>query len=316
MATLEEAARAGGQMAATLAEGLRELSLDTTLTFVQYSRQVLPLDGLVFWVAGIDTREVQGSLHYAFDTQQNEADTNAVTAVSFATPTRLDDLLEVNPQFKWIACYKGMRLAFTRQDPFYGPSDINHYVGRALLATELSQIVDSGHALDPTLLISSDSLPAFILLNSYAAPYPNPYNPGVLPPIYPSYLVPANAALPYAAVSIERSESAAPVPWQDANSNPNVLTYDSVKITMYGLDNNQAHLLRDAIVAFSQDQNVIGIADIGAIRSERDTQSDFLIVGQKKTLTLRVAYIQSAIIDFARAVFASVQTSYTPTNIL
>lgn len=313
MSSVADALLGKGPLASALGQAVETISDDETLTFTLYNRAVLPLDGLVFWIASTTTQTVEGSFHYAINTEQDEASSQAITEVLFATETQLDNLLTASPMTKWIAIVDGLHVAFTRAKNFYDEAGLYHYVARALLPTEASQVIDSPTSLNPSLLIASNSLPAFLLLNTYTPPYYCPYIPANLPTLYPSFLVPANLQPPYAVVHVERSEAQAPVPWQDANSNPYQLATDDVRITMYGLSNNQAALLRDAIVAFSRDQQVIGIqGDIGAIRDERQPQSDFLIVAQKKTMMLRVSYLQTAVVNFARQVFKQIQTTYTP----
>jgi len=312
MTTVAQALLGKDPLEAALAEGIESISQDFELTFTLYNRVVLPLDGLVFWVATATTEQVYGAFHFAINTQQDEACTEGVVDSVFTTQMEIDDLIASGPTTKWIASIDGLLIAFTKTTKFFQPANTYHYVGRALLPTEASQVVTT--APNVHLLIASNSLPAFILLNTYTPPYSSPYIPTALPTIYPSYLVPANTKPPYATVHIERSEPLAPIPLLDANSNPYQLTSDDVKITMFGLSNNQAALLRDAIVQFSQDQEVIGLqGDIGAIRDERAPQSDFLIIAQKKTLSFRVAYTQNAVIAFARKVFKTVPVDYHPT---
>ncbi len=332
MPTVDEALGAPGGIAAALAAGEQTISQNQTVTFTKYSRAVLPLDGLVFWITTGQTNDVQCSIHTETVTSQDETETPGATNVVMTSTTELDDLLADSPTTKWIAVWNGLHFAFTRTRRFYVPADLYHYFGRALLPSESSQVIDTATSLDPTLLIASNSLPVFIFLNVYVAPYWNPYNntadaipdppPPAIPPtptpilplptLWPSYLVPANLPPPYATVHVESSENLQPVAWMDANSNPYSLTSDVVRITMFGLSNNQAMLLRDSIVQFCEDQRIIGLQEISPIREERAPQVDFGIIAQKKTLTLRVAYLESAVINFARLLFDKIVVDYEP----
>jgi hypothetical protein len=316
-------------IAAALAQAEKTISLSNQIVFTQYQRAVLPLDGLVFWIATTTTKTVDCSIHVETLTEQNESESMGVGHIVMTALEPLDDLMAESPTTKWIAVWKGMHIGFTRTKHFYGPSALYHFLGRALLSTELTQVIDTPGSLDPTLLIASNSIPAFILMNSWVAPYYNPYNNNAnaippatptplltLPTIYPAFLAPANIAPPYATVQVDRSDNLAPVAWQDIDSNPYGLASDDVRITMFGLTNNQAWLFKDALVQFCADAGVIGLQEIGAIVDERATQSDFLIVGQKKTLKMKVSYTQAAVIDFARQQFTAVTTAYTPQDLV
>ena len=318
MTSLQDALAQKTGMGAILEDGLETLSVNDSIVFTQYNRAVLPLDGLVFWIATTTTRTIECAIQYGVQVVQNESETQGISMVQITTEEQIDDLLIEAPTTKWIALWNGMHLGFTKVQGLFKPAEIYHYIGQALNSIQETQVIDTpGATLDPTKLIASNSLPAFLLFNTYTPPYDCPYVPANLPVLYPSKLAPQNLTPPYATVHIEpsRTEAFQQVPWYESRWNPYAETVDEVVITMYGLTNNQAALLRDAILQASRDMGVIGIVEMGAIRDEKAQQEDFTILAQKKTLRMRVSYYQQAIIDHARQVFETLQVTYTPSTI-
>ena len=67
-----------------LLQGLSVLSQYQAISFSQYIRYVLPLDGYIFWLR-TKTAVIQGSLHVSVDKQQREDETIAINRVVFTT---------------------------------------------------------------------------------------------------------------------------------------------------------------------------------------------------------------------------------------
>ena len=62
------------QLFAALQQGLETLDLNQELSFTQYTKKILPLDGFVYWIPGI-SQNFKGSLHTAQETRQNSDET-------------------------------------------------------------------------------------------------------------------------------------------------------------------------------------------------------------------------------------------------
>ena len=59
MTSLQDALAQKTGMGAILEDGLETLSVNDSIVFTQYNRAVLPLDGLVFWIATTTTRTIE-----------------------------------------------------------------------------------------------------------------------------------------------------------------------------------------------------------------------------------------------------------------
>ena len=307
----------GSPIASTLKQGVDWLSNSQKVTFRLYRRAVLPLDGFVFWVR--DCRRapvvVQGSLHYSTVTDQNETETAARNTVYFSTDTRVSDFDEIASDTLWIAERGGLKVAFSSRGRYYEAANLHHYSGLALLPAMRSQIIDDPASLNPEKAIVSNSLPAFLFLNGYCPPYDTPLKTCGLATLYPSFAIPDNLPPPYAGVHIERTENLQAAPWYDRCYNPLALASEDVRITAYGLNNDQAMILRDAVLQYSYDWNVIGIMDYSAVRDEKRPQPEFGILAQKKTMTFRVSYMQTAVLKIARQLIEKVVVDYQPQEV-
>jgi hypothetical protein len=90
------------------------------------------------------------------------------------------------------------------------------------------------------------------------------------------------------------------------------LTKDIVKITLYGLNNSQAHNFLDTVLQYSYDTNNIGMANMPVIRDEKRTQAEMAVIAQKKTIIFEVWYQQTTIRDLARQMILSCINTVLP----
>lgn len=314
MTTAQEALGQRPPLGATLEQGVDWLSGAQDMTFRLYNIHILPLDGFVFWVRDGATapKTVKGSIHFSTDTDQTEDETAASNRVIFTALEGIDDLNAIEPGTMWIGEYQGLKIGFSSRGKYYRQASLHHYSGVSLAPALWTQILDDASSLTEDKLIVSNSLPAFLFLNTYVPPYTTPLQIGGLVTLYPSFLAPENIRPPYAAVHIERTESLQAAPFLNARHRPFALAQDDIRITIYGLDNPGAHTLRDTILAYSQDWDVFGIIDASAIQDEKRPQAEFGILAQKKTLRLKVSYQQAAIRDVARQMLQHVQVSLAP----
>ena len=151
-------------MTGVLDAGLDSLDLDQVVTFVQYQRVVLPLDGFVFWLNTGLTQSFMGSLHYSTNLQQDLDETAAINSVLFSAKEPVRDLEEVAPDQLWVATKDSLRFAFARRAPFYEQAGIYHYTGEAVNPSMQTQLVDDPAAFDDVSPVVSNSLPFWLAL--------------------------------------------------------------------------------------------------------------------------------------------------------
>lgn len=314
MTTLDEALAAGSPLKGLLASGVDWLSGSQEITFTRYQRYILPLDGFIFWVKDANAAPLiaHGSLHYASDTDQLEDEMATSNSVVFTSKSLVEDLNAIGPATMWIANYEGLRIGFSSRGSYYKQADLHHYSGASLMPALRSQVIDDISALDTASLIVSNSLPVFLFLNQYQPPYPTPLKIVGQITLFPSFCIPDNLSPPYGAVHIERSENLQDAPFLNNRLRPFALASDVVRITTYGLNNDAATLLRDAILQYSYDWNTIGIMDFSAINDLKRPQSEFGVIAQKKVMTFKVSYYQTAVRDVARQLIEQAKTTVSP----
>lgn len=334
MATVDEAATARTPMGADLKTGVDQLSLNQTVTFTRYVRLVLPLDGWVFWVKAdlvsrgalfnamkfnaaaynqspkivtpAATLVVQGSLHYATDTLQDEAETFGLNRVVFTSEQEVQDLNQVGPNELWIAEFDEIRFAFSVRSSFYKQSDLFHYVGTAVYPDMATQVVDSLKGFDRSL-VASNSLPAWLSLNGYK-PFYGYGNPSLT--LYPSFLVPDNAPPPFAAVHVDSTRALGATQRISPVGTLTQLMADKVRITMWGTRNDSALDFVACVNQYSADYGVIGLMSQPALKDEKRTQPELGTIAMKKTVDFEVSYYQQRINDVARQTILSAIPSY------
>lgn len=289
MPTVSEATGTGSQLNASLEAGVNTLSLNQTVLFTQYSRQVLPLDGFIFWLKTSTTREFMGSLHYSVNTEQREDEDIAITNVVFSSLELVSDMAEIAPNTIWIAEIGEDKFAFSQQGNFYEQAGIYHYQGYAIWPAMETQIVDDPMDLDLTNQVVSNSLPIWLTLNS-------------IMPVYPSFLVPTDIRPPYAAIHIEPSSTKAiqAAPYLDYELTHYQLVKETVKITIYGLRNNDALDYQDYVFQYSLNTDNIGIMNMPVIRDEKRTQSETSTIAQKKSIEFEINYYQTRVNSVTR----------------
>ncbi len=298
----------GGLLRPTLTEGLRVLSADETITFVQYVRTVLPLDGFVFWLRTAAT-EVQGSLHVTASRRQEEDQSPSVNRVVFTSSAEVESFNRIGPGTLWVGESKGVRFAFSESGPYYAQAGLFHYVGDAVYPALASQLVDVGAQL-PRLVVSN-SLPVWLTLCTYDPPWLPAPNPKVT--LYPSYLVPANLTPPYGVVHVEPSrtvglqQTAAIGPLR----NHYQLARDAVRVTLYGVDNDGAMAFLDLVDQFTLDTDAMGLTNIPIVRDEKRAQPETGVLAMKKVLDFEVTYNQTSVRNAADQMITQVVNTYS-----
>lgn len=330
-------------MGSALIEGEVTLSLNQKITFELYKRLVLPADGYVFWVkaslvspsallnttvfggakigsvpaieAPAPVFVAQGSLHYATNSNQEEAANYSTNRVIFTSSVPVQDMNGIADDLIYIATFDGpedpvqpaprsttaIRFAFSGRGSYYKQSDLYHYVGNAIYSVMGSQIIDDPSQLNTAALIVSNSLPIWLAWNHYNPPWPVPI-PRPLVTFYPSFLVPDNLKPPYVAVHISPDDTAgiAMAPLMGGDTSTSQLAQDRVTLTLYGCNNLVALSIRDALLQYSFDAELFGVLNSPVPRDDKQTQNELNIIAQKKRIVFEVSYQQSALRNVAR----------------
>lgn len=310
MALMDESAVASANLA-----GLSTLSADQEITFELHIRWVLPLDGYVFWLGTGHSVAVKGSLHISADKQQREDETIAVNRVVLTTGDAIQEFNVIGPEQMWVGEIAGVKFAFSRSGPRYRQAGLYHYNGEAVYPALANMLVPVGNQFPKSTLIVSNSLPIWLALKTYTPIWLVPDNPEIQ--LYPSFLLPDNLRPPYGAVHIRETRILQAIPrlgptrpqgnaalgtvtGTTLDSTHWQLVADSVRITLYGLTNQQSLDFLDTIMRYSRDQDLIGIMSVSPMRDEKRTQAELGILAMKKVIDLEVSYYQTRANDTAR----------------
>ncbi|HEY0181255.1 MAG TPA: hypothetical protein VGC09_00470 [Rhodopila sp.] len=321
MPSIEEVLGAKSELAATLAAGLSQISNAQTVVFTMYVRVVLPMDGFVFWVradlvsatqlknaTGLDvapnaTTTVQGSLHYTSDEHQNDDETITVNRVVFTAPRPVEAMNLVNGQVMFLGEFEGIRFAFSRRDAFFKQADLHHYVGDAVYPTMEPQIIDHIETFQSSEIVVSNSLPVWLHLAN-----------GLGAPIFPAHLVPRNLRPPYMSVDIapESLRSFQMAPHVALDGTMTQLVAENVRITMYGMRNNDALDFQRRVNEFSVATDLIGIMNMPVVRDEKRTQVELGVVAMKKSIEFEVSYYQARLRGLALQLITAATPTFSP----
>ena len=303
MARLDEIGHAPNQMHGTLAAGLDEGDLDQEVTFKRYSRVVLPLDGYVFWQPTVEDC-FTGALHYSQEIEQREDETFGSALVQFTSKCQIVQFTESPIDSIYVACVGGFRFAFAQQTGFFDVAGLWRYIGRSIPPAMLSQLLDQPGVLDPTRAVASDSMPLWIALNTYKAPIPGQPSSGGLM-LYPADLVPPNLQPPYVAVDIQHTRGLAAVPGKDKTGTHTQLAADSVRLTLYGLQNNEAQDFFDLILSYSLMTQNFGLMGTSIVDDGRRPMPELQAIAMQKFIDLDISYLQSRTNNVARQLITS-----------
>ena len=282
------------------------------------------------------TITVKGSLHYATENRQQQEANYAVNRVVFTAESPVNDLNAVGPSTMYIGEFQGQRFAFSSRRSFYKQADLYHYAGDAIYPPMLSQIIDDAVQLANRGQVVSNSLPIWLSIADYFAPtfggiglsfvigesaigggywpWKVPFAP--IPALFPSYLADDNLAPPFATIHIppESTQALASAPFLGRRLSHHQLAKDKVKVTFYGLRNEDALGFIDTVNQFSLDTDRLGIMNIPTVRDEKQTQAEMNIIAMKKTVEYEVSYHQNQARDVARQlILSAIPTFIFPT---
>lgn len=308
----------GGLLHDALTAGIADISQQTTVSFTIYQKVVLPLDGFVFWLRSA-VFDQTGAIHFMIERDQDETETRARNTIVFTTTEQVQEFNDTNTQQLVVGEIADRRYAFSRHGWFFPQAGVWHYQGTGLPSSTDTQLVDDPSQINTTTPIVSNSLPAWLTLVSYDpvwVSWPVERNPHVT--LYPSFLVPDNLDPPYGVVHIEPSRIEAlqdTAMWTTPTFDHYQLTRESVRVTLYGCNNNQAADFLDLVEQYSLDTDSFGILNMPTIRDGKKPWPEGMVIAQQKFVDFEVSYIQTRINDVARQLITSAFATILPDDL-
>lgn len=299
MAKLDEIAkRTGSQLADTLHTAIDTISSSQKITFRLYIKQVLPLDGFIYWIRadlvnpdelkrlGLGTQKqsitLQGSLHRQAVSEQSATASQSLNYIIFTPINQRDDFSVSDPKGLYLGEYDGVKFAFSRMESKYTQAGIFHYRGLAVLPTMSTQIIDDPADIN-TDLILSNSTPIWMGLTRFGT-------------VYPSFLSPSDMIPPYIVVDVKTTTPIQSAPHYGTRYQH---VQDRVKITLYGLNNQQALDYVDYIVTEALETESFGITNSPVVYDDKLNQVEIRVVAKKKTVDFDINYYQHTSSDIA-----------------
>jgi hypothetical protein len=304
VAQISETPRDPSQLRGALFDGLEALDLNQQVTFQAYTRVVLPADGYVFW-SPTTQLIAKGSLHYSQEIQQNEDETVGFATVVFTSEQKIVEFDDSPINTIYVARRGEFRYAFSQQQGFYSQAGQWHYFGHIIYPAMASQLLDRPDSIDPNRAVTSNSLALWLGLNSFKTPYNDGFVTGIT--LFPSYLSEPNLAPPYGTVHIEDTYPLQAVPWIDSNRDHYQLVADRVRITLYGLQSDEALDFVDAVNSYSIFTDAFGVMNMPVVKDGKRTQAELQAIAMQKTIDFEISYYQTRITQIARQLILSAQ---------
>lgn len=303
MSIASEASAAPTQLQAALQSGVEQISNNQTIPFQQYTKYTFSQDGYVFWVKSSTTQSFAGSLHILSDRKQDEDQTIAANQLVFTAEEEVSELNSIAPNTLWIGTWNvdgtALQVAFSSTGMNYQQAGLWHYRGFAVYPALSAQLVNSSADL-PIGPIVSNSLPIWLAQNSFA-------------PVYPSFLVPDNIVPPYITAHIDPQETIAwgafPIfTWPGTPTPPTALQnmpssqlmQDTVRLTLYGFNNQEAIQFYASLMDYSINTDNFGFCNSPSIVDDKRTQVEIAALAMKKTIVIQASYYQATADAIAR----------------
>lgn len=295
------------------------------ITFNRYIRLVLPVDGFIFWVKqslinplspslnGIalnelpdlttidDTIVIDGLFHYSTQNQQDNSQIYAKNSVLFTSSKKLDDFNELGESELLIGSIDGIQFAFNNSGNYYQKAGVWCYQGEAINPVMRSQIIDDVGQFSAQK-ICNDSLPLFMSRSLYA-------------PIFPAFRGLQNLRPPYLSVDVLETK-----PYQqlasEETSERRQFCLDTVKVTCYGLNNNQVldyirYMVNEGV------KNIdFGINNAPVAKKIDIPQSELNVTANAKEITFEVNYYQTRATEIAQKLIESALSSVSINPVL
>ena len=250
-----------------------------------------------------------GSLHYSSETKQEEDAVGDENMVVFTSKDEIRSFNVVGPDALYIGERDDIRFSFSSRGMYYEASDLWHYMGQALFAVNRALVIDDPTGWTPELVVSN-SLPIWLSLSGYTPPYWGLVCPFEL---YPSFLAPDNALLPFGSVHVESTTALASVPTRGPRLQHDQLSKDEVRVTLYGASAAQAATFVDFVLQFIRNDCKMGLMqEMPIISDEKRVQPEYRILAQKKVVSFEVSYLQSVARDMARQIIKKAVVQFYP----
>lgn len=255
------------------------------------------------------TIEQAGSLHYSSETKQEEDAVGDENLVLFTSKDEIRTFNRIGPDELYIGERDDIRFSFSSRGMYYEAADLWHYMGQALFAVNRALVIDDPTGWEPDLVVNN-SLPIWLTMPGYVPPYWGvvcPFN------LYPSFLAPDNALLPFGSVHIENTTALAGTPTRGPRLERDQLATDTVRVTLYGANAAKAADFVDFVIQYIRNDCVMGLMnEMPVIEDEKRTQPEFRILAQKKVVTFEVSYLQSVARDIARQIIKKAVVQFYP----
>jgi hypothetical protein len=303
MATIDEVGSTPTQIFGALRDGLEALDLNQSVSFIAYSRVVLPIDGYVFWQPLVEPVVVQGSLHYSQDIVQNEDETYGLATVVFTAESQVTAFTDMPINTIYVASVGNFRYSFSAQQGFYSQAGLWHYMGHTIAPAVVTQLLDAPTTLDPLRAVTSNSLALWLALNDYKSIYWDGFSNSIQ--LFPSFLVSPNLIPPYGSIHIEPSVALQPIPLLSRDRTSTQLVSDRVRITLYGLQSDETIDFLNCVWAYSRDTDNFGIMNMPTINDGKRVQTELQAIAMQKTIEFEISYYQTRVQQVSRQLILS-----------
>lgn len=335
MTTLSEALggdpTGAGPIHDALVAGVDVLGQQQTVDFVPYVRTVLPIDGFVFWLnarllspvqlaqhglQSADPVSVPGSLHFASIGSMVEDETIAIRRVDFTAESQITAFAEIAPDVLYVGSWPTplgtFKFTFSQRLTFYQQASIFHYVGDAVYPVFEAQLIDDIDAFDQRQVVSN-SLPLWLAMMQ-AVPFPSLVTSDVT--LYPAYFVPPNLPAPYGVVDVVPSSTRALQAFalRGPDSSRAQLVSERVRLTFYGLRNEEVMDFVDYATDYSMNVGTFGIMNMPIVQDDRRSQAELATLAQKKLVEFEISYYQSRARDIAQQLIEAAVPAFYPSD--
>ena len=295
MAQASESQRDAAQMWGALRDGMETLDLNSEVTFTEYSRVILPVDGYIFWQPLVPIVR-KGSLHVSQEIQQSDDETVGFATVLFTSEKRIVEFTDAPINRIYIAACGPFAMPSPSSKDFSAPRAW-HYFGHSIYPAMETQLLDNPGAIDFKRAVTSNSIALWLALSTYQTPFPDWFANSV--PLYPSKLVSPNLIPPYAAVHIHETRTLQ-ARFLNAERDHYQLCADRCRVTLYGLQSDEALDFFDCILQYSVYSENFGIMNMPAVIDGKREQSELQTIAMQKVIDFEISYNQARVAQVAR----------------
>ena len=118
--------------------------------------------------------------------------------------------------------------------------------------------------------------------------------------LYPAFAVEPNLVPPYGVVNVTRTTADTSAPYFDNTGTGWRVCRDAVRITLYGLQSDEAHQFLYAAMQYSVDTEAFGIVNMPVVSDDKRPQAEIMGIAMKKSIEFEVSYLQERAANVAR----------------